>query len=246
MPSTLAFALAACTTILSAADLSPDAALGRRLFDSQCSICHGVGGSGGRGPSLNRPKLAKAPDTDTLRTVIAKGIEPEMPRNWQLSPRELESVILYVQSLGTIAPETLTGDAERGRQAYAKLNCSGCHILAGEGVSFGPDLSEIGVRRSAAHLRESLRKPAAAVPDGFLMMVAVSNQGSKIRGLRLNEDTFSVQLMEPGGRVHSLRKAELRSLERLTNQSPMPAYDKLSNSEIEDLVAFLASARGRR
>ena len=46
---------------------------GRLIFESQCALCHGQTGAGGRGPALNRPKLDRAPDDDALRTLIAEG-----------------------------------------------------------------------------------------------------------------------------------------------------------------------------
>src|SRR5277367_1334263 len=58
---------------------APDTAAGKKIFESQCALCHGQTGTGGRGPSLNRAKLAKAPDDEALWKLISTGIEPEMP-----------------------------------------------------------------------------------------------------------------------------------------------------------------------
>src|SRR5450755_1221223 len=74
-----------------------DAALGRKIFESQCSLCHGEGGVGGRGPSLQRVTLLKAPDDTALRQVIENGIAPEMPASWQLNPGEVRNVAAYVR-----------------------------------------------------------------------------------------------------------------------------------------------------
>src|SRR4051812_35683838 len=79
-----------------------DIAAGRKIFESQCALCHGQTGGGGRGPALNRPKLEKAPDDDALRRVISNGFDREMPGAWQLNPREVANVAGYVRSLGTI------------------------------------------------------------------------------------------------------------------------------------------------
>src|SRR5690242_9039346 len=78
----------------------PVETVGKKIFDSQCALCHGQSGGGGRGPSLARPKLEKAPDDAALQHVISNGIEPEMPGAWQLNPHEVESVAAYVRSLG--------------------------------------------------------------------------------------------------------------------------------------------------
>src|SRR4051812_26552858 len=99
---------------------SPDPAVGRKIFESQCALCHGQTGTGGRGPGLNRPTLKHAADDAALREVISGGIPPEMPGAWQLHPHEVASVAVYVRSLGAVAPETLPGDATRGAQVYAR------------------------------------------------------------------------------------------------------------------------------
>src|SRR5580658_9384620 len=98
------------TTSALAQVATPDTAVGKKIFESQCALCHGQTGTGGRGPSLNRAKLAKAPDDDALHKVISNGIEPEMPGAWQLNAHEVTSVGAYVRSLGAIPPEVLPGD----------------------------------------------------------------------------------------------------------------------------------------
>src|SRR5215472_2625254 len=113
-----------------------DASQGRKIFESQCALCHGQTGGGGRGPALNRPKLEKAPDDEALRRVISNGLDREMPGAWQLNPREVANVAGYVRSLGAIPPEPLTGDSMRGARIFSTKGCSGCHIVAGKGEGF--------------------------------------------------------------------------------------------------------------
>jgi cytochrome c oxidase cbb3-type subunit III len=71
--------------------------------------------------------------------------------------------------------------------------------------------------------------------------------GETLRGIRLNEDTFTIQLKDMQGRICSFRKSELRGLKKLRNETPMPSYSSaFSSGGLEDLVAFLASQRGLR
>src|SRR5437870_2652238 len=147
---------------------TPDVNLGRKLFESQCALCHGQTGGGGRGPALNRPKLNKAPDDEALRKVISGGIEPEMPGAWQLHAREVASVAAYVRSLGAVPPEVLPGYPERGAAIYEARKCAGCHMISGKGEGFGPELTQIGARRNADYLRRTILKPAGTLPEGFL------------------------------------------------------------------------------
>lgn len=224
---------------------APDLGMGRKIFESQCALCHGQTGTGGRGPSLNRPKLAHAPDDEALYQVIFKGLDPEMPGAWQLDAHEIRSVVAYVRSLGAIPAEKLPGDAARGERMYQSHGCAGCHIVAGKGQGYGPELTDIGARRNGAHLRDTLLHPAAQMPEGFLYVAAVTREGSTVRGIRLNEDTFTVQIKDARGEFHSFRKSELRSFTPLANQTPMPSFESLSSGDLEDLVAYLASLKGK-
>jgi putative heme-binding domain-containing protein len=224
----------------------PDLAAAKIIFEGRCALCHGIDGGGGRGPSLRHPKLAHAPDDEALKSVIENGIPPEMPEAWFLSTEEIASVAAYVRSLGNAPQETLPGDPARGKIIYSRSGCPACHILDGEGSGYGPELTDVGARRGSARLRETLQNPAKAIPESFLLVEATTNSGQMIRGIRLNEDTFSIQLKDQQGRFHSFRKSELRDLKKLRGESPMPAYaSSLTPAETDDLIAFLASQRGK-
>ena len=82
---------------------------GKRIFESQCALCHGQDGSGGRGPSLRKAKLKKTPDDAALKKAIADGLPPEMPGAWQLHPREVDATAAYVRSLGKLIVEEIPG-----------------------------------------------------------------------------------------------------------------------------------------
>lgn len=222
----------------------PDLALGKRLFDSQCAVCHGEGGTGGRGPALTHPKLSKAPDEESLRKAIAQGIPPEMPGAWQLSVREVASVARYVQSLGAVVAEKLPGEPVRGAVLFRAKGCSACHVIDGQGNPRGPELTAIGAKRNAAHLRTSITDPAAHLAPDFLLIEAVTPSGQTIRGPRLGEDPFTIQLRDSSGTLHSLRKAQLKSWKHLPAESSMPSFARnFTTGELDDIVAYLAALR---
>jgi cytochrome c oxidase cbb3-type subunit III len=224
----------------------PDAAAGRKIFESQCALCHGQTGGGGRGPALNRPKLDKAPDDEALRKLISEGLR-DMPGAWQLHPDEVAGVATYVRSLGSLPQETVPGDSARGSRIFAASGCAGCHMVAGRGEGFGPELTSIGARRSAAFLRQSLLKPAATLPNGFLYVSAVPASGAVVRGIRVNEDSFTIQVRDAGGRYYSFRKSELKDLRRLEGETPMPSYEgQITGPALDDLVAYLAGLKGKQ
>jgi cytochrome c oxidase cbb3-type subunit III len=222
-------------------------AAGKRNFERHCALCHGIDGSGGRGPNLRHARLLHAPDDNALKGVIGDGIPPEMPPAWFLSEEEVASVAAYVRSLGALPSEPLPGDRARGAAVFTKAGCARCHILAAQGFGYGPALTDIGERRSAPHIRQAILKPEATLPEGFLFVKAVTASGEAVEGIRLNEDTFSIQIKDANGRFHSLRKAELRDLQKHRERSPMPSYSQiLTPGELDDLVAYLAAQRGQQ
>jgi len=226
-----------------------DLARGQKLFVAHCALCHGIGATGGRGPALNHPELRRAADDKALFLLIRNGIdETEMPGAWQLTENEIKDVVEYVRSLGRNEVIKLQGDPARGKTYYeGKGSCGTCHIIDGRGGNLGPDLSNIGARRSAGYLREALVDPGATVPEEFLIVSIVTRDGNRIRGIRVNEDSFTIQLRDSSGVFHSLRKSNISELKKEFSSSLMPGYrDSLSSAEIDDLVAFLAGLRGQR
>jgi putative heme-binding domain-containing protein len=223
-----------------------DLAKGKKLFQAHCGPCHGFDGTGGRGANLTVPKLKRATDNQAFFDLAKYGIPGTiMDGAWQLSDAELWRVVAYTRSLGKTARVELPGDAARGAAAYRKSGCAGCHAIQGQGGSLGPELTAIGARRSAAYLKEAIVDPGATVPEEYLMVRAKPRDGKEVRGMRVNEDSFTVQIKDLSGRYHSFRKADLTSLDREPKQSAMPSYQsKLSAAELDDLIAYLAGLRG--
>lgn len=234
-----------------------DVEQGRTLFQGMCVTCHGFEGAGGEAPSLNRAKLDRAPDDDALRAVIGIGIPDRgMPRVRRLSDNELGQLVTYVRSLGRTAPARVEGNAQRGKELYQQQGCASCHIVEGQGGSFGPVLTNIGVLRGLPYLREALVDPASVLPRSTLGMLIggqaeylpvriVTSEGREVRGVRVNEDSFTIQVRDSGNRFHSFRKADVKQLDKLTGQSLMPSVKgRLADSELTDLLAYLSSLRG--
>ena len=220
---------------------------GGKLFLGQCGRCHGPKGEGGLGAILAQPRLRHAPDDESLFRVIRDGIRgTEMPAGSTLSTREVWQLAAFVRSFGRVPTETVAGNPQRGQEVYrTKGKCGQCHIANGQGTSVGPELSDIGARRSAAHLRVSLVDPGANVPDRFVQLRITTRDGRRITGVRIAEDTFTIQLVDLSGRPYSFLKQELADIKKDFDKSPMPSYrDMLTASELDDLVAYLVSLRG--
>jgi putative heme-binding domain-containing protein len=233
---------------------------GRVHYIASCARCHGVDGGGGEGPPLARARLDRAPDDEALVRIIRGGIPgTAMSGSWWLSPGESTEVARYVRSLAPRGPdemEPLTGDPSRGRALFETEGCARCHTIGGFGTARGPDLTTVGARRGAAHLRDALIDPAAALPRGmtampsdfvdYLVVRVVDGAGGEVRGMRMNEDSYTIQVKDARGVMHSFQKEALRSLDREFDRSLMQSYaDRLTDAQIEDLVAYLASLDGR-
>lgn len=235
----------AAAALLAIAAMAHGQPTGQNLYLGQCSFCHGQSGEGGRGAPLARPKLRQAPDDETLRRIVRRGIPGTgMPGSW-LNEAEARLVADYVRGLGRLPAAVVPGDASRGETIYnGKGGCAACHTIGGRGGAFGPDLTGIGSKRSAAHLRASVADPAAEVARDFLFVRAVTRAGRTVEGVRVNEDSFSIQVREVQGALHSFWKAELRELKSDAARSAMPGYrGRLSEAELDDLAAYLAGLR---
>lgn len=220
---------------------------GKRLYVGHCALCHGIEGTGGRGPALNRSDSRRVKENPALYSVIRNGVEgTEMPGAWQMTDREIWRVAGYVRSLSRVETETLKGDAERGRNLFRAKGCAECHIVRGEGGASGPELTGIGARRNAAYLREALIEPSASAPENFLIVSVTTRAGRNIRGVRINEDSFTIQLRDGDNQFKSFRKSELKDLKKEFGVSTMPSYKSLSATELEDMVTYLAGLRGEK
>ncbi len=226
-----------------------DIAAGKRIFDAQCAWCHGAGGAGGMGPGLQRPALRHARNDADLLTILRSGIPgTEMPGFiWSMTETMAWRTAAYVRSLGRTKTEPLPGNREAGAAVYEAKGCQSCHVIAGRGTALGPELTTIGAQRGAAHLRESIVKPEATHPRGYLVVRAIERDGAVVRGIRVDEDAFWLHVRDAAGTLHVIAKKELARVERELTGTLMPSYASLlSASELDDLVSFLAHQRGER
>jgi putative heme-binding domain-containing protein len=220
---------------------------GEKLFQGSCSPCHGPHGDGGRGANLAQPKLRRAADINELYRVIRRGIPgTEMPAAWQMNEREVWLVTGFVETLGKKPPEGVPGDPVEGERLFrGKGNCLPCHTAETPGGLAGPALTDVGARRSAAYLKRSLIEPEADLPEEFLQVRLVTRDGKSLTGVRLNEDTFTIQIRDYSDQLHSFLKEELSEIDKQRGKSPMPGYkEMLTEAELTDLVAYLVSLRG--
>ncbi|HEX7139046.1 MAG TPA: c-type cytochrome [Vicinamibacterales bacterium] len=228
---------------------------GAVLFRQDCVFCHGVAARGGmRGPDLTTGSWNHGGADADLATTIKNGVlGTAMPPN-NLPEDEIWQLVAYLRTLEQ-PPTTTAGDRQRGETLFfGNLRCSTCHIVNGRGGALGPELSTVGSARSRTYLVDSIRRPSAQLTPNRIVgdsvslkydtVTAVTSDGRTIVGVPMNEDTFTVQLMDMSEHIYSLDKKSLKSF-RHDDRSLMPAYDaaRLNESDLNDLVAYLQSLR---
>lgn len=222
-----------------------DIAAGEKLFVAQCASCHGRDGRGGAsGPDLSTGRFKRASSDESLFQIINRGIPGTTMPGSPFNAGQIWRLVAYVRSLSGARRLAVTGaDPARGAAVFAKLKCGGCHTAG----STAPDLAIVSPNRSLNELKQSLFEPSAEVNSAFWRVTVTPKAGgAAVTGTRLNEDTFTVQLRERGGRLRSFAKEDIAGLE-IDRRSPMPSFQgKLTDAEFADLVAHLISSGGAR
>ena len=259
----------ACASVVRPQDKNPFAAdpnaakLGESQFRANCAFCHGLGArGGGRGPDLTRAQKRHGnADADLFRTINEGVPGTAMPPNGAtqqgvgMTEDEIWQVITYIRSVQKKTDPQAAGNAAHGRELFfGSAACANCHMVQGKGGRLGPDLTTTGSARSMDYLVESVRNPSKRLAQGiseamkefsqeYVTVTVVDTSGQKFQGTVLNEDNFTLQMIDTREQLHLFDKSKLKSLEE-TRQSLMPVYDQkmLPDKDLQDLIAFLLTA----
>ena len=233
--------------------------LGEFQFRSNCAFCHGLGArGGGRGPDLTRAQKRHGNSDAEIFRNIHEGIAGSaMPAavgsiGVGMTDEEIWQVIAYLRSVQAKASAQPAGAAGHGKELfYGTAGCSTCHMIQGKGGRLGPDLSGTGSARSTDSIVESVRFPSRRLASGlteatkefaqeYETVKVVTADGQKLMGVILNEDQFTLQIMDTREQLHLFEKGKLRSVEK-SRESLMPPYDQknLSDKDLQDIVAYL-------
>ncbi|SRR6266567_2366492 len=233
---------------------------GEFQFRINCALCHGLGArGGGRGPDLTRAVKKHTHSDGEMFQVISNGIPgTAMPANGTngqgvgMTDEEIWQIITYIRSQEVKAPAQAAGSAAHGKELfYGDANCSTCHMVEGKGGRLGPELTTVGGSRTHEAIIDSVRNPSRRLawgltestkefPQEYESITVLTADRKEIKGVTLNEDSFSVQIMDTDERIHLLQKNKLLSFQK-NRQSAMPKYgaDILSDKDLEDIVAYL-------
>ena len=233
---------------------------GEYEFRINCALCHGLGArGGGRGPDLTRAQKKHTHSDAEMFQVISNGLPgTAMPANGTngqgvgMTDEEIWQIITYIRSVEVKAPAKQIGNVAHGKELfYGDANCSLCHMIDGKGGRLGPDLTGVGGSRTGESIIDSVRNPSRRLawglteatkefPQEYETVTVVTADGKEIKGVALNEDNFSVQMMDSNEQIYLLEKDKLRSFKK-SRESMMPVFsaDVLSDNDLDDIVAYL-------
>jgi cytochrome c oxidase cbb3-type subunit 3 len=219
---------------------------GGAMFRTRCAGCHGPDARGYIGPDLTGVWLTGNTD-DHLFDIVRRGIpgtEMTPTDPLRVIDRDIWQVLAYLRTLSAVTAAPPTGDAANGERLFL-ANCSRCHKVNGRGGQLGPDLSRIGSGRPRAGLHSKLRGTSDMIRPGYEPVTLVTRDGERIRGVRKNEDEFSIQIMDARERLQGFLKANLTEL-TMDKQSLMPVYgpERLNDRDLDDLLRYLGGLRG--
>jgi len=218
---------------------------GMALYRTRCADCHGLDAGGYRGPDLTAVLAGGATD-ERLFNTIRKGVPgTEMPPMTGDPDDDILMIIAYLRKIGTVPPsDSPGGNMDNGARLFT-AQCASCHRVAGKGGRIGPDLTRVGISRSRSALLREIRTPSEWIPPAFETVSLVTKDGQRIRGIKKNEDVFSIQVMDTRERIQGYLKSDLKELV-YEKTSLMPAFPagRLNDSDLTDLIGYLGTLRG--
>ena len=221
---------------------------GGQMYLASCATCHGPDGDGVAAANLATGSFRRATTDQELINIIRNGIPGTAMPPSNVPEPQAALIVAYLRSLpGSIANSKTTGlrgDPVNGKAIFeGKGGCVSCHRVQGNGGFLGPDLSSAGLTRRSIELERALTHPDADIRTGTRTATIVNRDGTSILGRLLNQDTYSVQLIDVKGKLWSFHKDAVRKWE-ISDLSAMPSFaDKLSMQELADVVSYLGTLK---
>jgi putative heme-binding domain-containing protein len=137
------------------------------------------------------------------------------------------------------------GDAIRGRAVFEGAgHCTSCHRVGDSGSALGPNLTAAGTELTVDQLRNSLLAPNPTVPPAYQRYRVITRGGKAISGRLLNQDPYSLQMIDSNNQLVAFERSELREWGSMQTP-PMPSYRRtLNTDELADVLAYLTSLKG--
>ena len=218
---------------------------GKTLFESSCAVCHGLDGGGGEhAPSIGRSSAAKSLTDSDLGRILHDGIPGTgMPRAFNtLGDLKIRSILSYLRFLQVkTEAQTDTGNPNQGKELFfGKGQCADCHAMGGKGRFLSTDLSDFAYNHNPSEIRIAIVSPQEQEGVPHTSVSVTTSSGQRFFGLIRNENNSSLQMQDADGQFYLFMKSDLGSIERSPAPSmPVDYKQKLSSTEIEDLVSYI-------
>jgi len=138
---------------------------------------------------------------------------------------------------------TSAGDATRGKALVESNACFDCHRIGDRGSRLGPNLSDIGTRRTPERLQQALIAPDDEVLFENRFVRVVTKDGTTVTGRLLNQDAMSVQMLTPKEELKTYLRTNIRE-STVVDKGLMPSSQgKLTDQQVADIVAYLSSLK---
>ncbi|MDO1448577.1 c-type cytochrome [Rhodocytophaga aerolata] len=205
-----------------------------------------IGGSyNGEDRTLELLKTNKLPDE--LKAAAVSGVS----NAWRKSVRTEAAGYLgntAAAASGKTTPSLnellkVKGDAKNGQVVFSRT-CSTCHQVNGQGMDFGPKLSEIGSKLPKEAQYISILHPDAGISFGYEGYIIKMKDGSTNAGIIASRTETDIDLKQPGGTTMKLKTKDVASMKQMDN-SMMPSglENTMSTQELADLVEYLMSLK---
>jgi putative heme-binding domain-containing protein len=121
--------------------------------------------------------------------------------------------------------------------------CLACHRVQGKGGYTAPNLTDIGDYRTPEQIEAAILSPDEEVLPENRHVRVITKKGETFTGKLLNQDAFSMQLIDSKGQLRSFQKTSLRESTILV-KGLMPSYkDKLTADQMGKLIRIVSSLK---
>lgn len=183
-------------------------------------------------------RLAAASELNTVRWPQIKAQAAELlplPQGRDAGP--LPSIAELVRR---------SGDPRKGAIVFSRpeVGCNNCHQVDGQGVDFGPKLSDIGTKLGKDALYESILDPSAGISFGYEAWTIHFKNGDEAFGIIASETPSELALKTQNGIVTPYKKADITRREK-GSLSIMPSglQQTMSVQDLVDLIEYLSTLK---
>jgi len=225
---------------------------GSSLVQRTCTVCHSIS-------TVTSVHLNQAGWQATVENMVSRGAQATPDEQTQIvdyltknfgpatsapaknaAPTPRRSRPVHVEPA---APSLPAAQVAQAKQLIQSNGCLSCHRMGGEGSFAGPYLGDIGANLSTDQIRAALVSPNKDLAPQNRTVRLVTQDGKTVEGKLLNQDGFSVQIIDASGQLESYEKANLQNFTIVT-ENTMPSYaNKISPDDLNLLVQYLATQR---